>query len=899
MLNLTNIIDLLGSDYLIFAVEIIAICAKLLLFCLLIFKGIRVGKTPLTLFFLLSILIASMFENISWLASLIGNIFPTTISSNYQHLLFFFNRIAWAFTITQYQSIALFLDSLSVEKFTLSIKRKLILFISLAISFSWIYIAISQYQLINRDPTLYNYALLTVCYGFIIILLSTHSVLKKLRANSLPRILKKQLSLLIPYIIAPWLFFDTIQILCWFFGYTQQVINPITCISTILLTYAIYYCARKMVGLRFLNLKDHVESIKKNPFIDGFKHVLEQLGHATTIKELSHITQTFFKDTFAIPVGRTHLYVRQIKPHKQSMNSYPLSRIESEVETFIAASNSELLDQLQHTKILIHDELAFSDFYQTTAHTQALLTFLDRINADIFLPIYEKNAIIGYIIIERFARIDRFYTNVERDEMLVLTNYLSNLINLIENKNFESLMQQEKEIKEELYSKHQEINQYKESIRSFLRNSEQKSIAIVFYKNRRFVCANQTAKELILVNLNTQDGHSLTKAFKQIARDVEQYKTAQIVFTKDLNGNKLILSGVPSIEQNSVIITAYYPEIADIVKKQIDLLKDPSKWDYLLYLETTKSGQLINQLVPGSGETLLNFKIDLLKTALSNKAALLEINDEDLLPTVEILHHISLREHLHVLQLNEHNSTVDTAIKLFGINPIFKENNDVPLLKKLNETGTLFIQNVEYLDPELQNYLAEFLRYGYYRIFKSDTKVPSNVRIICSTNRDLQIMVHHGTFSSALFNELKKAPISMPSLLTLPPEELSELAEGFSEQTMHNNELKNLLELTDREQYKIAIKRPVSLHELKQKVQQLVLQKSKKNNVYDETEFNPSYEVSDPHLVEAARLGKHALRDRKIMTQLWEKFQNQSKLATFLGVNRSSINRRCKEYNLK
>ena len=45
--------------------------------------------------------------------------------------------------------------------------------------------------------------------------------------------------------------------------------------------------------------------------------------------------------------------------------------------------------------------------------------------------------------------------------------------------------------------------------------------------------------------------------------------------------------------------------------EQIDLLKDPSKWDYLLYLETTKSGQLINQLIPGSGENLLNYKINL------------------------------------------------------------------------------------------------------------------------------------------------------------------------------------------------------------------------------------------------------------------------------------------------
>jgi len=31
---------------------------------------------------------------------------------------------------------------------------------------------------------------------------------------------------------------------------------------------------------------------------------------------------------------------------------------------------------------------------------------------------------------------------------------------------------------------------------------------------------------------------------------------------------------------------------------------------------------------------------------------------------------------------------------------------------------------------------------------------------------------------------------------------------------------------------------------------------------------------------------------------LWNKFNNQNKIAAFLGVNRSSVNRRCREYNL-
>jgi transcriptional regulator with GAF, ATPase, and Fis domain len=653
------------------------------------------------------------------------------------------------------------------------------------------------------------------------------------------------------------------------------------------------------MGLRFLNFQEHVQSHNRFVFIDNFKDVLEQLSHATSMQELGHITQTFFKDAFHIPLRRTVLFVRNMNSTQEAATNKPeINKIESYTEMILSAQDSEI-NFIQQKKIIIHDEIAFSQFYEKNRTVNATVKFLEEINADIFIPIYEKQKIVGYIVVERDARSD-FYSNVERDEMLVFSSYLGNIIHLLQNRNLEVLIHQEKELREELYAKHQEINQYKESIRSFLKNNKQKEIGIIFYKNRRFIFGNQTAKELIKVNVNTQEGHPITQALKQIARQVEEYKTSPMCFTKDAEGNKLILCGVPNLEYNNVIITVYYPEISDIITKQIDRLKDPTKWDYLLYLETTQSGKLINQLIPGSGEQLLTFKINVLKTALSKKATLLSIPEEDLLPTVELLHHISLRETLHVLNLQGPEKNYDSAIKLFGINPIFGMPSTQPsLLKKLDGSGTLFIQNIQFLGLETQEYLAEFISYGMYRMYKSEQKVASSVRIICSTNQDLQALTQEGKFSKNLFNELKKTSLAMPSLMTLSDNELSDLAEGFTEQALkESNTFKNLLELNDREKLKIAHQRPVSLQELKTKVQQVLVQKSKKNEIYQETQFDPAYEITDPELVQAARLGKHALRDPKIMGLLWKKFENQNKIATFLGVNRSSVNRRCKEYNI-
>ena len=212
--------------------------------------------------------------------------------------------------------------------------------------------------------------------------------------------------------------------------------------------------------------------------------------------------------------------------------------------------------------------------------------------------------------------------------------------------------------------------------------------------------------------------------------------------------------------------------------------------------------------------------------------------------------------------------------------------------------GPCLLKIFIFLDMETQECLATFIRSGFYNLFKSDQKLTSNVRIICSTNQNLSLLVQEGKFSKALFQELKSTVVTMPSLLTLPEDELHSLTEGFTQQALMSDALQHVLALTDKEKDSFSDHRPVSLQELKSRVQQLLVKKSKKNHIYQDVAFDPAYDITDPDLVKAARLGKKALQDPRVMALLWNKFKNQNKIAFFLGVNRSSVNRRCKEYNL-
>lgn len=902
MYNLFSSIELIFGSYpFLIAISTISILIKIFILRILITQKSSSNLLQAPRNFLLVILVGGLFEDLAWIALSIREYLIPQPDIILHSTILFLIRISWVFFALEYQALALFLENLVNPRGKFNIRQKVFIIFTFIFCFFFLYSALNVFHGLGPLSIQLKLQGLFPFYGIFLLMLPTiYFCLKSTKKNRVPRIIKKQSLILVQFLIIPRLISDFIQYypFHFFHGYFSSCYSVIG-ISSCLLTIALYFCVRKIIGLRFLNLQNHVQEHHRFNFVDGFKDTLEDLAKATSMYELGHITQAFFKTAFDIPSNRVYLHLRTLNPQENGSNKVVLSDIQAHAETFLSNSDPDLEKCVNKVKILIYDEIDFNHFYDPNYADETILAFMDSINADIFLPIYKNHTIIGYIIVERYARLNEFYSHIERDEMLVFASYLSNIINLIQNRNLESLIYQEKELKEELYKKHQEINQYKESIHSFLKNHKHKDIGIIFYKNRNFVFANQAAKEIIKININTHLGSPLTKALKTIAEQVEEYKSPQGCITKNNEGERIVISGVPNLEKNHVIITVYYPDFSDILTNQINYLKDPTTWDYLLYLETTKPGQLINELIPGAGEQLLQFKIQLLQTALSKKALLLEMAQEDLMPTVELLHHVSMRTTLHAITLQAPTKGFEIATKLFGINPIFGVNHETkPLLEKLDNSGTLFIQNIEYLDLETQEYLAEYIKYGHYRIFKSNQKMHSSVRIICSTNQNLALLVQEGNFSQALLDELKKTTVIMPSLLTLPESELYELTQGIAEQALKVNDFKNMLDLSAKDKAKIILSKPTSIAELKTRVQQLLTQKSKENNISHEVHFEPAYDISDPELAHAARLGKHALRDQRMMTMLWNKFKNQNKIAVFLGVNRSSVNRRCKDYNL-
>lgn len=893
-----QIINVLSSNsFLLFAETVSLIIKCYILAQIFLHRTERHTQFQSARFLLILILTSSILEDLTWIIKLLQISFLPGID---YRIIIFMVRIAWMFAIIQYQSLALLIENL-VPSPTKKLSPINSIFLVISTIYCLIFAGIILFKSLTVTRPDFEFVILSQVSQYIPIITFTNLILAliRLRRINVPKILKKQLHIFMIGLIGPRIISDTIQL--YPFNIIPDYITSnfaVVGISSLMVTYTAYFCINRMLRLRFLNLKKHVVAEDSDGhFMDRFKHFLEQLSRAITPQELKHIVKIYYKEVLNVSDGKTNLYLRNTDNTESKTTYYNQDLTENIVEAFVA-SNPSGCEYLQKSPCLVLDEIEFNCFYQSDQLYLDLRIFLDQINAEMFVPIYQDQILIAYITIEKDPYSKRIYSNIELDEIAVFGKYLGNIINLMQKRNLDLLLEQEKSLKEEIYQKHQQINQYKESIKSFIKQNHYKKIGILFYKSRRFILGNQDAKEFINFNLNAQAGHPLAKKLLDVAKQVEIYKSPQNCFAKDTNGNTIVLTAIQSLDQNNVIITMHYPDITDIIKKQIDLLADPTQWDYLLYLETTKSGNLINKLIPGSGELMLNFKIELLKITLSKKAILISMPEEDLIQTVELVHHISLRETLYTLKLHSPATNFDTPMQLFGINPIFGKTQGEPLLQKLNNNGTLFIQNIHYLSLEVQNYLAEFIRYGFYHIFRSEQKQFSDVRIICSTNQNLQTLVQEGKFSQSLYQELQKTSLIMPSLLTLPEQEIDKLIEDITNQALGNGSFKNLLELSDKEKLALISKCPSSIREFKIKIQSLLSEKSKKHHVHVDTQLDTEEDISDPALFEAVKLGKHALKDPKIMSWMWNKFKNQNKIANLLGVNRSSVHRRCKDYNL-
>lgn len=840
---------------------------------------------------LIGVLVSSLFGDIAWIVKLVRSLFVPDLRRD---IVTFAIRLGWSFLITQYQIFALFLAHFcNISPVIKRINNSLIV-VGCALSTYFAYSAFFEKMILSKIERTYylnqpffstapteiiamrGTVIYLFFFGLWIAFLLMNAFQKK--DQYLPKIIKKQLLFIFSYFAIPYLMYDFSMIVHFMWRSTHAFTHLIVGTSTFIFTFGMYYCVKQILKMRFLNCKEVVESAPRPSFVYYFQEIIEKLHAGQNLDQLNHLTDEFFETNFSVPSTNVMLLVRNQSTEEAHVRASKSEHVIHAVEKMLTDEHASVYSYLKKEKIIIYDDLMLTDFYNPCRENSYLIEFLRSIRADIFLPIIDNEQIIAFIIIHQNARV-QLYSDIDRHEMILFAKYLATRINAFLH-DTTVCSHQEKKLKDDLYKKNLEVAHYKESIRSFLAKSQSQEIGIIFFNNNRFEYANESAKKLA-EQMGTKESHPLLTSFKNSVRHVERYQTPYNCYTCDGKGNRYLITTVYNHAGNNCIISVSRADLSESITEKIALLNNPSRYDYLLYLETTKPGHRINNLIPGSCAELLNFKLQLLEVAFSKKPVLLHASKPDQDEIVTYLHQTSSREVVHTIDAQEDG--IDFNTLLLGCD----KTKQLSLLEKLNNVGTLHIINIDYLNMSLQKKLADVIKYGFFTRTNSDKKISVNVRIVCSTSQKISSLNKQLHLSSELHEELKDSILSMPEIKSLALPELVEIGQKYL--------LQENLPVLSYDYLTALFKhaQPTSLHELKT----IVFEHSQRESG-SLIESNDYLHTIKPELAQAARLGKHALKNPLIMSQLWQTFKSQARIADYLGVNRSSVSRRCKEYSL-
>ncbi len=819
-----------------------------------------------------------------------------------------YRRIGWIATCLEYLIMSLFLEAFVKEIPHKTLYRICTWAPPIFPIASMLFITLFNATLTSTAERNFEYG---IVYGYThyyilgtLIFLLCYACYTYYKAN-LPRIVREQLMSFALYFLLPHL--ACILIVTNYHTITQlraiaiEKYYWLIC-SDIIFACTCIYTMRRLLHLRLFGIYEYIQRHKISSFAHELQNFLFQASKSSSINELKAIVKQRFSQSYAIHQDTINLYNRPARYIIADIQEYQHIATSSHIITeqiLRAPHHRSLTAEIIKRTVLIRDEIEFDYFYEKQTVQKELITFMKQINADIFIPMYDQTQIIGYIIINHNARASQLFSGIERDEMVSYANYLSAIINLLQNRSIKELLIQDTDAQDELYTKQQEIKHYKESIRTLIQQHTKSAIGIGHYYKRTIEWLSSSFLQLLEANTEQYEQlhqyQSLIELCHQTARYHEERSiTITTGSGKQVQCHALMRPG----EKQRVILVAQPIDTTDTLLLPFTKLEDIATWEYALYLETTESGRLINQLIPGNTAELLNSKIELLKASMSRKAVLLETAADDLNTIVTILHHISMRARLHTVSLDHTEKDHEYSLMLYGMDAAISTEHSRPLLIQLHTIGTLFIRNVERLSITAQERLAEFITTGMFKPLMSDRQIRSNVRILCSTHQNLADLVDAKQFSQALFDALQPSIITIPSILSMDRQNLEHMAHALSSQTVQTTEFKDIMSLTRKDIDQIVYQRPTSLNEFKQKVQDILTSKSEKQGISSLISFNNEEPLSDtpPEVLNIIRMGKRALHNKKTLLILWDHFQSQAKIAQVLKVNRSSVHRRCKAF---
>lgn len=636
------------------------------------------------------------------------------------------------------------------------------------------------------------------------------------------------------------------------------------------------------------------------PLMQPFAQVIEQIRRATSLQELWGFTQTYFEKAFGFPNDSVTLYIRPTN-HEHNLDAVKAVRTVGDVEALYKAG-SPFCEKIKQKRILLYADIQYSDVYKLDPDAQEIRAFMERIGAEVFLPIYGEKTLVGYIIINRNAGMNKLVTDAEVEGMLAYVGHISHVIEHKQHMNPDVFEKEVLTYKHQTVQLFQELEHCHEGMRSLVETQASEAVGMIFMKQKCLRIANAEGAKLLGLPEGTRIiENAYEKPLKQLINNFKKYEKEESVLLQDAQGNPLRFSVMRDTRQTNAVVIVTRPTVSGLFNfPSFTAMRNTSDWMYVIFLQATASGKLVEKFIPATRGVFFNFKIRFLRAAFSRRPLLLQGADQDIYRLVEIYQHICARTVVQKITLEKPEQGCDIAAEIFGDFTLQKgEGKKHGALATVSSSGILFIEHVEQLSLETQELLAQFFATGFYTSFFSKQLTASDALIICSSRGDLKELVEQNRFSAALYEELSKNHLDMPLLALVPKDQVQDLIVGIGKQIAGEPLAahERLLPSTLIETLASGVL-PSSLCELQQDIKARLVSKCHKRGLNGAISLDLGFADPDGLKAECYRQGRAVLKNKKLFCALYDLLQSYVKVADFLGVDRSTAYRACKRFRI-
>ena len=240
-------------------------------------------------------------------------------------------------------------------------------------------------------------------------------------------------------------------------------------------------------------------------------------------------------------------------------------------------------------------------------------------------------------------------------------------------------------------------------------------------------------------------------------------------------------------------------------------------------------------------------------------------------------------------------------LELFGEE---KENGSISYgaLEKANK-GTLLIDQVSEIPLEIQSKILRVLTDQKFKRLNGNNDVNVDVRLICSSSKDLKDEIKIGNFREDLYHRLNVFEINIQSLNDRVSD-IPLLIDYFSKKISDNYNIKQL-QIDENDSYILNHNWKGNVRELRNLIERIaILQpetKEKISNIVKESLKNDTFDekVKENSLSVPLKEAREKFEKEYLTIQLKKFNGNISKTANFVGMERSALHRKLKGLGIK